>query len=136
MSSDEDPPPENVGPPRGNPVPRRVLLVDDHEDARSLLAELLDVHGHDVRVAGDATDALAMLASFTPDVALIDIGLPGMNGYDLAAAIRQTPDGAGMRLVALSGFASGNRPEPSVFDAHLLKPTTMRDILSVLAPRG
>jgi CheY-like chemotaxis protein len=70
----------------------RVLVVDDHEDARTLLSYLLHVLGYDVRVAADATAALALVEAFPPDVALLDIGLPGMNGYELAAALRQTSD--------------------------------------------
>ena len=80
--------------PRARPggrAGRRVLIVDDNDDAAAMLAEVLRRQGHDVRVAHDGPAALAVSETFQPDVAILDIGLPVMDGYELAARLRQLP---------------------------------------------
>jgi CheY-like chemotaxis protein len=83
---------------------RRVLVVDDNEDAMMILGELLSASGHDVRTAGDPATALAVARSFRPEVAILDIGLPVMDGYELATRLRAQPGGKEMKLIALTGY--------------------------------
>jgi CheY-like chemotaxis protein len=113
--------------PVARPAPqpgRVVLIVDDNRDAADGLATLLTLRGHDVRVAYDGQAALERLAEFTPQVVMLDIGLPGMNGYDVAGAIRgrlgHTPV-----LVAMTGYGQDEdkaRAKAAGFDHHLTKP--------------
>ena len=105
---------------------RRVLLVDDNVDAAATTARILEQFGHAVEVAHTGADALAACARSQPDVAVLDIGLPDMDGYALATAIRQT--GATPRLVALTGYGQQSdiqRARDAGFDAHLTKPASL-----------
>jgi signal transduction histidine kinase/CheY-like chemotaxis protein len=111
---------------------QRVLVVDDNQDAAALLTELLEEMGHTVCTAFDAPAALAVLREFGPSVALLDIGLPGMDGYELAQRIRQTEVGRALRLVAVTGYgqnADRDRSKESGFDLHLVKPIALEDIV-------
>jgi signal transduction histidine kinase len=102
---------------------RRVLIVDDNEDAAELLAELLRKKGHEVEVAYDAPQALLTVSRFGPDTAILDIGLPSMDGYELAQRLRR--GGFDHRLIALSGYGQAPdraRSQEAGFDAHLVKP--------------
>jgi PAS domain S-box-containing protein len=115
------PPPEK----RAAPTTRRVLVVEDGEDAREMLRMVLTLTGHQVWDAADGRAALAILARERMDVAVVDIGLPGLSGYELAEAIRARPDGHRIFLVALTGFgrpADQRRALEAGFDAHLVKP--------------
>jgi PAS domain S-box-containing protein len=120
------------------PTARRVLLVEDGEDAREMLRMVLTITGHRVWDAADARAALGVLARERVDVAIVDIGLPGLDGYELAEAIRARPDGGQIFLVALTGFG---RPEDhrraldAGFDAHLVKPVDP-ERLATLIERG
>ena len=120
--------------------PRRVLIVDDNADAADSLSMLLTLHGHRTRVAYGAAEALACIESFRPDIGLLDIGLPEMNGYDLAGRIRAMPGGHAIRLVALTGYGQAEdqqRARAAGFDAHLIKPTDEASLQRVLAgPAG
>jgi CheY-like chemotaxis protein len=103
----------------------RVLVVDDNEDAAELVSEVLSDSGHTVRVAHDGPSALRALAEFSPDLAVLDIGLPVMDGYELAQRIRSLPEGERIRLVALTGYgqsADRSAAEHAGFDEHLVKP--------------
>ncbi|MEZ5287252.1 MAG: ATP-binding protein [Vicinamibacterales bacterium] len=114
---------------------RRVLVVDDNADAASLLATLLELHGHRVWVEHRAETALLTATRVTPDVALLDIGLPDISGYDLARRLRQEASTCHMRLVAVTGFgqaADRTRARDAGFDAHLTKPAEPDAILAVL----
>jgi len=114
------PPPEPEA-----PKPIRVLIVEDDEDNRRTLAELLELLGHQVEVAEDAPTALMLMCRSLPDVALVDLGLPGMNGLELAQRIRSDPELADVRLAALSGYArTEDRVRASLagFDIHFAKP--------------
>ena len=124
----------------GKSVSRRVLVVDDNRDAAELAAELLSSSGHEVVVAYDAAEALSALDSFRAEVALLDIGLPIMDGLELARRIRQRAGGEAIRLVAVTGYGGTNDREATRaagFDAHLTKPVSTSDILGTVAePSG
>jgi PAS domain S-box-containing protein len=114
----------------------RVLVVDDNVDAADTLAAVLDMMGHATQVAHDGAQALAVAPQFLPDVIFLDIGLPGMNGYEVARALRQIPAGAKVVLVALTGWGAENdRSQSSAagFDHHLTKPANLLAIGELLA---
>jgi CheY-like chemotaxis protein len=112
---------------------RRVLVVDDNEDAADALAQLLRVSGHEVDVAYNGMCALARVRARRPDIVLCDLGLPELSGFDFARAIRRE-HADHIRLVAISGY---DRPEDirrsleAGFDAHLAKPAQPADIESL-----
>ena len=115
---------------------RSVLLVEDNDDARQMLEAALASGGHRVRTASDGASGLALAAESAPEVALIDIGLPDMEGYEVARRMRAAPGGRGIALVAITGFG---RPEDQQrafdagFDAHLTKPVTAERLKQALA---
>ncbi|NVB78883.1 MAG: PAS domain S-box protein [Kofleriaceae bacterium] len=114
----------------------RVMLVDDNEDARTLLAEILESVGHEVCSVGDPHEALQRALTFKPDVAILDIGLPGMDGYELGERIRALMPDAKPRLIALTGYGQSNHRQRSIaagFDDHLVKPVDLRSLLGSLA---
>jgi signal transduction histidine kinase len=101
----------------------RVLVVDDNRDAATTLATLLDLQGYVVATAADAAQALSAIASFIPDIAIFDIGLPGMDGYELALEVRRRASPP--RLLALTGYGTASDRERALaagFDDHLVKP--------------
>jgi CheY-like chemotaxis protein len=104
---------------------RRVVVVEDNADIRDTLRTLLKLWGHEVALASDGRSGVERVVQERPDVALIDIGLPGMNGYDVAREIRRSiPDG-GIRLIAVTGYGQPSDREAALqagFDTHLLKP--------------
>jgi len=107
---------------------RRILIVDDNEDAAWILAETLSFIGHDVRCAHDGPSALRTALEHVPEVALLDIGLPVMDGYELAARMRAEPRVAGVRLIALTGYSQPGDRQRSTdagFAAHLVKPVSI-----------
>jgi CheY-like chemotaxis protein len=111
-----------------------VLVVDDNADAASLLAELCATIGHDVKVALDGPQALTALDGFTPEVAILDIGLPVMDGYELARRVRDKL-GAACRLIALTGYGQEHdrrRSHEAGFDAHLVKPVDPSLVLAMI----
>jgi signal transduction histidine kinase/ActR/RegA family two-component response regulator len=117
---------------------RKVLVVEDNDDVREMLRTALECDGHEVRTAADGPAALALLARWSPDVALLDIGLPGMDGYELARALRGTPQGRRLALIAVTGYAATSdrrRAEAAGFDAHLSKPVDPRELADVLERR-
>ena len=131
-------PRRRLRPPHATPCSGRVLLVDDNVDAALSLGDLLRDAGYEVREAHDGAAALAMLDDFKPDIALLDIGLPGMNGYELAAALRADARMAGLMIIALTGYGcEGDRAQAlaSEFDEHLVKPVEIADLLGVLGRR-
>jgi CheY-like chemotaxis protein len=103
----------------------RILLVDDNEDASASMADLLTLYGHEVRTAGDGVQALAAAAQFAPQLVLSDIGLPGMDGYELAPALRRAAGARPMVLAAVTGYGQASdraRAITAGFDHHLIKP--------------
>jgi CheY-like chemotaxis protein len=114
-------------PPRSEPVKpgRRVLIAEDDKDSREMLRILLELDGHDVHEAEDGPAAISAVLALAPDVALVDIGLPGLDGHEVARRLRGGPAGAGLLLVAVTGYAEPEDREQSRtagFDAHLTKP--------------
>jgi signal transduction histidine kinase len=114
----------------------RLLVVDDNRDAAETLSALLAVMGHTAPIAADGHQALRMIASLRPQVVFLDIGMPGMSGYEVAEAVRADPQLDEVRLVALTGWggaADRARTSAAGFDAHLTKPATVAAIEGVLA---
>jgi CheY-like chemotaxis protein len=110
-------------------------VVDDNADAASSMAMLLEMAGHDVRIVYDGEAALARVKEAAPDILLLDIGLPGMSGYDVAQALRALPEGRAMRIIALTGYgqdADRERSRAAGFDAHLVKPVVPADLFAAL----
>jgi two-component system CheB/CheR fusion protein len=104
---------------------RRILVVDDNVDGRETMAILLELSGHEVRTAEDGPSALRVAEEFRPDVILLDIGLPGMDGYQVAQRIRANPALHSIRLIALTGWGQDSdreRSQNAGFDLHLVKP--------------
>jgi len=115
---------------------RRILIVDDNVDAASSLAMLLKMTGHQTQTANDGVAAVKAAEAFLPDVVLLDIGLPKLNGFDACRQIRQHPWGRAMKIVALTGWGQeGDQREATEagFDAHMLKPVDYRNLMTVLA---
>jgi CheY-like chemotaxis protein len=119
------PPPEvRVAKPR-NLSPRRVLVVDDNEDAAVSLAMLLDLSGNETQVAHDGESAIAKAEKFQPDLVLLDIGLPRVTGHEVCRRIRTQPWGKDLKIVALTGWGQEQDRKKSLeagFDGHLVKP--------------
>ena len=111
-----------AGAPR--PPGSRILVVDDSIDSAETLGELLKIWGHEVRLAHDGPGAVAAARDYLPEVILLDIGLPGMDGFAVAAQLRQEGIG-GRMLVALTGYGEQqdrDRAHQAGFDHHLVKP--------------
>lgn len=103
----------------------RVLVVDDHVDGAEMLAAMLDLAGHEAKTAHDGPEALVQARALLPDIVFLDIGLPGMSGFDVARQIRSDPSLVGPVLVAITGWGSEDdkqRTKESGFDFHLTKP--------------
>lgn len=116
--------------------PRRILIVDDNTDAAESTAMLLRLNGHEVDVATDGPTALQRAKSFRPDIVLLDIGLPGMDGYEVAREFRSTADLANIRLIAHSGYAGEEyvqRADEAGFDRHLVKPASITQLNDAIA---
>jgi two-component system CheB/CheR fusion protein len=104
---------------------RRVLIVDDSDDTAAVMAQLARSWGHQVAVASHGLSALELASKFRPDIALIDIGLPEMNGYELARRLRQLPTMLPLQLVAITGYGreeDRRAAEEAGFNLHLVKP--------------
>ncbi len=106
----------------------RVLVVDDNADSADTLAMLLQLIGHDVRKAGNALEALAIAPVFAPEIGIFDIGMPGMDGYELARRMRRESWGKSMQLIALTGWGAAEDKNLAVqagFNRHLTKPVDL-----------
>jgi CheY-like chemotaxis protein len=115
---------------------RRILAVDDNRDGADSLAMMLQAMGHETRTAYDGQEAVQAAATFRPHVAVLDIGMPKMNGYEVARHIRQQPWGKDMILIALSGWGQEDdkrRATEAGFDHHLTKPAGLEALEKVLA---
>jgi signal transduction histidine kinase/CheY-like chemotaxis protein len=121
------------------PPPRRVLVVDDNVDVAASLARFLELTGHDVRTAHDGPAALDAVRADRPEVVLLDIGLPGMDGYEVARRLRELLATAGVVLVALTGYGQEGdrrRSREAGFDHHLVKPVDPAALQELLASPG
>jgi len=122
--------------PRAAGRPLRVLVVEDNVDSGDSLSMLLRLHGHDVLVARTGPTALKVAAGFHPALVLMDIGLPGMDGYEVARRMRADPALAGGTLCALTGYTPSEadrlRPQQAGFDHHFVKPVTMHTLTGLL----
>lgn len=128
--------------PANEPVPEapscRILVVDDNADSASSLALLLQTMGHTTRIAQDGSSALAEAQSFAPDVVLLDIGLPGFNGFEVCSRIRAQPWGREMFIIALTGWGQDEDRRKSSevgFDAHFVKPVDWTALAKLLTSR-
>jgi PAS domain S-box-containing protein len=124
--------------PGGDISYRRVLVVDDNVDAADMLAETIRLFGCDVRVAYGGSEAVAAAPDYDPDLALVDLGMPGMNGFATARALRETGGGRVFPIVALSGYAQASDIAASAaagFDLHLAKPLKLDRLRSLLGGR-
>ncbi|PYS56180.1 MAG: hypothetical protein DMG13_00760 [Acidobacteria bacterium] len=117
-------------------VKRRILVADDNPDALESLAMMLEIMGHEVRMAHDGLEALEAAIDFQPDVVLLDIGMPRLNGYDTARRIRQEPWGKNVLLVAVTGWGQETdkrQTKEAGFDLHLVKPIDPDVLATALA---
>jgi CheY-like chemotaxis protein len=120
----------------GNCNVHRVLIVDDYVDAADSMATLLKIEGQEVSVAQDGEKAIEIARRFKPDVVFLDIGLPGMSGFDVARALRKAPETRACVLVALSGYGQADdhlRSREAGFDHHLVKPVDLSNLQEVFA---
>ena len=118
------------------PSGRRVMVVDDHRDSAESLAVLLSTMGHEVSVAHDGLGALRLARELRPEVMLLDIGMPGMDGYELATRLRHEPGNEHLVLVALTGYGQQEdrrRARAAGFDEHLVKPANLQALEKLLA---
>jgi CheY-like chemotaxis protein len=112
------------------------LVADDNKDAATTLALLLGLMGHETRTANDGIEAIEVAEKFRPDVVLLDIGMPRLNGYDTARRLRQESWGRELLLVALTGWgqeADRLKSSNAGFDMHLVKPVDVAEIQRLLA---
>ena len=110
-------------------APQRILVADDNADLAESMAMLLRIEGHDVRIAHDGPSALELAAQFEPDAAMLDIGLPGLNGYELARELRARQNGRELLLIAVTGYGQPEdrvRSKAAGFDSHMVKPLDPR----------
>jgi two-component system, sensor histidine kinase len=130
---------------RGDPspmraaTPRRVLIVEDNDDAREMLRELLRLLGHEVYETGDGASGVARALELQPDLTLVDVGLPEMDGYEVARRIRSDPAGARLYLAALTGYGRPEDRERALaagYDVHLVKPIDQGKLERLLVPLG
>jgi PAS domain S-box-containing protein len=129
-------PPKGEGEKTPAPAPRRILVVDDNKDAADSLSMMLSLAGMEARTAYDGLEAVAAAAAFHPDVVLLDIGLPKLNGYEAARRIREQPWGKDMVLVAVTGWGQEEdrrRSQEAGFNAHLVKPVDPVALQQMLA---
>jgi len=132
-------PAESNGTPHAEvatPAARRVLVVDDNVDSAESLAMLLRLGGHEIETAYDGFQAVAAAERFLPDLILLDIGLPGMDGYEVATRIRESSAGRELVLIAVTGWGQEEdrrRSREAGFDAHLTKPVDMAALVRLIA---
>ncbi|HEX4072495.1 MAG TPA: response regulator, partial [Planctomycetaceae bacterium] len=130
---------------KGSALPRgrghRILVVDDNQDAANSLAMLLRMKGHDVRTAYDGLEAIDAAVSHKPEIVLLDVGLPRLNGFDVARRLRESEDLRQVMLVALTGWGheeDRRRSKEAGFDHHMVKPAdpaALDRVLESLASR-
>jgi CheY-like chemotaxis protein len=128
-----DTPAHAPAPEAGKP---KVLLIEDNDDGREMMATMLASFGYPVLQAGDGLEGVRLACAERPDVALVDIGLPGIDGYEVARRLRQDPSARAIRLIALTGYGleeDQRRVLEAGFDLHLVKPVELNALLGQLA---
>jgi signal transduction histidine kinase len=131
-----DTPARPPAPEAGKP---KVLLIEDNDDGREMMATMLASFGYPVLQAGDGLEGVRLACAEHPDVALVDIGLPGIDGYEVARRLRQDPSARAIRLIALTGYGleeDQRRVLEAGFDLHLVKPVELNALLDQLAGEG
>jgi len=116
----------------------RILAVDDNEDAVVMLAKLLGHYGHDARCCTSGPQALAIGRDFKPDAVILDLGMPGMDGFETAARLKEQTWGKSIFLIALTGWGREDdvrRTLAAGFDEHLVKPLEIDELIDLLAQR-
>lgn len=114
---------------------RRIVVVEDNDDTRELLQQLLQMWGHEVHVAADGHAGVQRILDKQPDVALVDVGLPGIDGFQVAERVRAAMGPGQVLLVALSGYGTEDAKERATsagFDAHLTKPPDLEALSALL----
>jgi PAS domain S-box-containing protein len=132
----QDPTPGAEGPVGPAPIGarRRILIIEDNQDTAASLRMLLELHGHEARLAHSGPAGLHVAREFHPDVVLCDIELPGMDGMAVARALREDPTTAKARLIALSGYSiHADQSEPAGFDLFLTKPVDLEELMGIIA---
>jgi CheY-like chemotaxis protein len=125
-------------PASGNPwtrVQRHILLIEDSDDNRELMRDLLEMEGFRVDVASDGAQGVEQALALRPEIAIVDIGLPELDGYEVARQVRAAL-GGGITLVALTGYGQPSdqyRATQAGFDAHLTKPVNLSDLEAILS---
>jgi CheY-like chemotaxis protein len=117
-------------------VTLRILLVEDHPEVAAAQSLLLRALGYQVQIAADGPTAVEMAKSSVPDVAVVDIGLPGLDGYQVAESLRSDPATSSIRLIALTAYGSADDRQRSIrsgFEAHLVKPASIDQLRRVLS---
>jgi CheY-like chemotaxis protein len=118
--------------------PSSVLLIEDNDDVRGMLAANLSAAGYRVLEASNGASGIPLAKAFLPPASIIDIGLPGMDGYEIAARLRKDPATSHIRLIALTGYgqeADRRRALDAGFDRHLVKPPQLDELIDCLAGR-
>jgi CheY-like chemotaxis protein len=119
-------------------VPQRILVVDDNIDAARSLEMLLRSLGHETRVVHDGAEALRAVPGYRPHIVLLDIGMPGLDGYEVARRLRAMDGGEALRIVAVTGWgqeADREKSREAGFDLHLVKPVEPGELVRVLDER-
>ncbi len=122
-------------PVNGSSHSRRILIADDNEDSVMTLAMLFEMAGDETQSAQDGIGAIAAAEAFRPEIALLDIGMPGLSGYEVARRIRACPWGKAMVLVALTGWGQAEdrqKAKAAGFNAHMVKPVDHDMLLKLL----
>ena len=120
----------------GAKAPARILVVDDLAASAETLMTLLEMEGFEVKIANEGMAALKIAEGFRPDVVLLDIGLPGMNGFEVAHRLRTLPESRDALMIALTGYGEAEsrmRSAQAGFDFHMVKPADVNLLLSMLA---
>jgi CheY-like chemotaxis protein len=113
------------------------VVADDNRDGAEILALLLNLSGYEVYIAHTGTEALALAAQHRPSIAILDIGMPGMSGYEVATRIRDDPWGAGIQLIAVTGWGQDEDKRKALdagFDHHLTKPIDPDELQRLMTP--
>ncbi|TFW13666.1 response regulator [Duganella callida] len=117
------------------PTTKRILIVDDNNEAADITAELLELHGFHTAVAYGGLTGLDVARTFQPDAILLDLGMPGMDGYQVAAALRAVPDFDHVALIAFTAWSdviTRQRVQATGFDEHVIKPANLERILAAV----